>query len=382
MKLNIIFLGTTQGYGYTFSASNMKTEFLSRGMYEQGSICTIINGVVGLKQKDNRELLNKVFASVISYKSRFNQFIDWILNAPQLYRDMKQLRREGMKNVVVLEFPDYHVFLLYVLLSRMLGYKITVISHEWGPTVKSTHWMRKPSVWIYAKTFGYFVDGILPISEYIIQKTKHFGKPYSKVPVLAEFNGIPVRDSSDLYFLYCVYAAYTRVIIPVIEAYMEYLKSANSNYKLILVLGGSDTQVGIITDYLKIHGYEKSVNILRKVPYDELMRLYKNAAALIIPLDPNVEQDCARFSQKIAEYTSSASPIISCNVGEVGHYFKDKESAILCDYSKKGFVNAFLWITEHPLEAERIGKKGYEIGERYFNYKIVGEQLSDFLADL
>lgn len=384
MKLNVVFLDCTSGYGYSFSAVNTKTEFMVLGLKSHGAYCTVINSVVGINEVHHRTVIDNGVCNIISYPKRGNQLISWLKNVDDLKSDLQHLYHRECANIVILESPDYHIYRLYCHYSHKYGYKIATISHEWSPTVKGIHPLRRPFKNLYTRTFGFYSDAILPISEYIIERIKHFGRPYLKVPVLASFDEIPIekKDTSEKYFLYCVYAAYTRVIIPVIEAYMKYLKSANSNYKLILVLGGSDSQVGVVVDYLIRHGFEKNVSIRRKVPYDELMRLYKNAAGLIIPLDPNVEQDYARFSQKIAEYTSSASPIISCKVGEVGHYFKDKESAILCDYSKKGFVNAFLWITEHPLEAERIGKKGYEIGERYFNYKIVGEQLSDFLADL
>ena len=60
-------------------------------------------------------------------------------------------------------------------------------------------------------------------------------------------------------------------------------------------------------------------------------------------------------------------------------YFKDKESAILCDYSEQGFENAFRWVAEHENEARRIGLNGYDIGDKYFNYKVVGGELYRFL---
>lgn len=383
MNLNVVFLDCTSGYGYSFSAVNTKTEFMVLGLKDNGAYCTVINSVVGINEVHHRTVLDNGICNIISYPKKGNQLVSWLKNVDDLKTDLQRLYHRKCTNIIVLESPDYHIYRLYCHYSHKYGYKIVTISHEWSPTIKSIHPLRRPFKNLYTRTFGFYSDAILPISEYIIDKIKYFRKPYLKVPVLASFDEVPAEKGlCEDYFLYCVYAAYTRVIIPIIEAYMEYRDSANGKYKLILVLGGSDTQVNVIIDYLNQHGYEKNVSIRRKVPYDELMRLYKNAAGLIIPLDPNAEQDYARFSQKIAEYTSSASPIISCKVGEVGHYFKDKESAILCEYSKKGFVNAFSWITEHPLEAECIGKKGYEVGENYFNYKIVGKQLFDFLVNL
>lgn len=383
MRLNVVFLDCTSGYGYSFSAVNTKTEFMVLGLKNHGVYCTVINSVVGINEVRQRTVLNNGVCNIISYPKKGNQIVSWLKNVDALKTDLKQLYHQESANVIILESPDYHIYRLYCYYSHKYGYKIATISHEWSPTVRGIHPLRRPFKNLYTRTFGFYSDAILPISEYIIDKINHFNKPYLKVPVLASFDEEPAGEGTAKdYFLYCVYAAYTRVIIPVIEAYMEYLKSANGDYKLILVLGGSDAQVGVVADYLSQQEYGKSVSIRRKVPYGELMGLYRNAAGLIIPLDPDSEQDYARFSQKIAEYASSASPIISCRVGEINYYFKDKESAILCNYGKEGFINAFLWIADHPVEAERIGRNGFEVGKRYFNYKTVGERLSNFLMDL
>lgn len=47
MKLNVVFLDTTNQYGYNYSAANSKTEFIARGLVECGDICNIVNGVYG-----------------------------------------------------------------------------------------------------------------------------------------------------------------------------------------------------------------------------------------------------------------------------------------------------------------------------------------------
>lgn len=385
MRLNVVFLGCTSGYGYSFSAVNTKTEFMVLGLKNQGAYCTVVNSVVGINAVYARTCFNvHGVCDVISYPKKGNQFISPLRNIKALKSDLKQLYRADSKNIIILESPDYHIYLLYCYYAHKYGYKVVTIAHEWLPTVKSIHPLRRPFSFIYTKRFGKYTDAILPISEYIIKKIKHFNRPYLKVPVLASFYELSdiCSKNEEHYFLYCVYAAYKRVIIPIIEAHAQYRKSYEKSYVLILVLGGDDAQVKIISDYVTCHGYDNNVIIRRNVPYNELIDLYRNADGLIIPLDPDSEQDHARFSQKIAEYVSSASPIISCKVGEVDYYFKDKESAILCEYSKHGFMEAFSWVTSHSSEAAFIGRNGYEVGKKYFDYKVVGKQLVDFLKKI
>lgn len=378
---NIIFLGCTQNYGYQFSAANTKIEFLAKGLRELEDQCIIHNGITGTTQTYKKEIKqNPEIGLIITYPQKGNRFISWLFNLPQLFKDLKSYYKKECSNYIILEAPDYHIYLLYIILARLLRYKIAVISHEWLPTVSTTHPIRKPATFLYAYTFGYFADAILPISEYIIKKIQHFQKPYIKIPITAKFNlNTHEEKTKEKYFLYCVYAAYSRVIFKIIDAYSVYETSSEINdIKLVLVLSGSKEQISIIQNYIKHKNQQKNIEIKNKIPYSTLLNLYSNAQSLIIPLNPNNEQDEARFSQKIAEYLSSCSPIISNNVGEIKYYFKDKKDIILCDYSVNGFVNAFKWVTSHPEEAKQIGINGFNLGKKEFDYKILSKKLHDF----
>lgn len=386
--MNVVFLGCTQGYGYNYSAANTKTELIAKGLFEQGCNCTIINSVVGQNIPQSKEILRKEFGKVITFRKKGKQFISWLINIIPLYKVLKEEKGNG-EGVLVLEFPYYHLFLLYVLLGRLLGYRITVIAHEWGSTLKNVKRLRRCSMWLYSKTFGYMVDGILPISEYIIDKIRHFNKPYIKVPVLADFDETDNSEAEQRcaeeksFFLYCVYAAYTRVIYFIIDAYAITKKHAQFEDKLVLVLAGDDNQVKAIADYIIEKKMENDILIKRRLPYKELLELYSKSIALIIPLDPDSEQDHARFSQKIAEYTSSKSPIITNWVGEIPNYFhKNKDVIIAPEFSKDGFEQAFLWCLSHKAILNDIGFRGYCIGKKEFNYKTMGTKLFDFFKTL
>lgn len=380
MKCNVVFLGCTSSYGYAFSATNTKTEFMAMGLCAQGDFCTIINSLVGIPHVNKRTVLHKNdIVDVISYPLKGSQLTSWIYNIADLRNDLKRLYNSDCKNIIVLESPDYHIYRIYCHYAHKFGYKIATIAHEWAPTVKGIHFLRKPFSILYTRTFGFYTDAILPISEYIIEKIKPFRKPYLKIPVLASFDEPVFSKVKGGYFLYCVYAAYKREIIPLIDAFSEFNQKTNDKKRLILVLGGNNEQVKVITDYIDRIGNNGHIEVKRKVAYNELLNLYRSAEALLIPLNPSSMQDRARFSQKIAEYCSSGSPIISCSVGEMAYYFTDRKNAIFCDYSKNGFIDAFEWVSTHPIDAYLIGKQGYELGKREFNYLVYGKKLHRFL---
>lgn len=384
--MNIIFLDCTQNYGHQFSATNSKTRYMIKGLKEYKNSCTIINsinGMVGLRKKEL--IFDSEVGEIITYPLIINKIISWIFNIIPLYHDLKHLRKKEDKNIIFLEFPDFHIYLIYILIARLLKYKIITISHEWGPTIESTRFIKKPLIWMYTKTFGYMVDGILPISEYIIEHIKHFKKPYTKLPIIADYdehplNAISINKNNNPFFLYCVYAGYKRTIIPIIDAFCDY-KEKGGICSLLLILSGTTEQISIIEDYIKNTGMNKYINIKTKVKNSELLEFYSNAIAHIIPLNPKCEQDKARFSQKIAEYLSSGNPVISNNVGEIKHYFTDKKNIILCEYPK-GFSDAFLWINNNPELSREIGLNGYNLGKNNFDFHIIGKNIHIFLTNI
>lgn len=381
-----IFLGCTQNYGYNFSAANTKTEFLARGLHKEGCNVIIHNGIYGSKKVSKKMYVEKEgIGKVVTYKMYGHKLISWIFNLPTLYKYLKKSKIQNSKNFIILELPEYHIFLLYVILGKLLNYKILIISHEWGPIVKSVKLYKRPSMWLFAKTFGYMADGILPISEYIIKKIVHFNKPYLKIPVLADYSKFPdlctKNKDNNSYLLYCVHALYTKQIFMIINSYKHYL-TTNNTFKLYLILSGSNEARNVIKRYIDKENLTSDIKIKYSLPYNELFELYCNAQALIIPLDPNEEQDKARFSQKIAEYLSSGTPIISNEVGEIKHYFKNLNNIILCEYKADSFAETFKWIAKNQKKSKEIGINGFHLGLQEFNYEYYGKKIIEFSNSL
>lgn len=381
--MNIVFLECTQSYGYQFSASNTKMELSAKGLTLMGNSCTIMNGAngfAGVRQTEVKHVDG--VGRIITYPYCRVPVIGFVANLPSLIRDLRHLKKKDNKNVMILANVYLHIYFLYVLIGRILGYKIVAIAHEWVPTVKRRFWIQNFTGRIYARTFGRGIHAILPISHYIWQRAGHFGKPMLMTPILAEYPAtVPTVEKEDR-FVYCVYAFYYRVITMVVDGYGEYLNESGNPYRLTLVLSGPEAQIERVREYVRSRNLQGNISIRSKLPYAELLNTYQSARALLIPLDPNHEQDHARFSQKIAEYLSSGTPVISNNVGEIPYYFKDKENMVLTDYSTRGFAKAMLWVQENATAAIEIGKKGFATGAVEFNHELFGKKLNDFFYTL
>ena len=166
----------------------------------------------------------------------------------------------------------------------------------------------------------------------------------------------------------------------ILNAYKIY-NNANGKLKLTLILNGPQNRLDDIQDEINKMNMQEYVIIKTRLPYNELLNEYATAAALIIPLDPECEQDEARFSQKIAEYLSSKSPIVTNNVGEIKYYFNDDE-VIKCEYSEESFARTFCWIENNMERCHEIGINGYKKGKKEFDYKMKGEEMNHFFASL
>lgn len=165
-----------------------------------------------------------------------------------------------------------------------------------------------------------------------------------------------------------------------INAHNIYVQNGGQ-INLTLVLNGPQHLLNDVQDYINEIGLKDRDIIKTSLPYKKLLEEYRRGQALIIPLDPNYDQDKARFSQKIAEYLSTKSAILTNKVGEINFYFKDDE-IITCDYNETSFADAFKWIETHKENCRKIGSNGYKRGATDFNYKSVGKALRSFLESL
>lgn len=378
--MNIVFAGCSGAYGHTFSAVNTKTRLMALGLIKCGANCSIYDGLLGYGQEEETFMDEGI--EVLLPKRKGSVITGEIKNIPHFYRYLKNKAQCYQKNILVVELPLYHNYLAYTLCAKLLGYKIIVIAHEWAPTLVHKGIYSKLSSFLYTNTFGYFVNGAFPISEYIIKKMAHFKKPYLKVPAIAEFNNQPIeygkRDSG--YFVYCANANYARVANLVIDSFCQYKKGLGS-YNLKLILSGSQNAIDALKERVNHLGINENVTFYSKLPYEELYKYYQNASALIIPLDPEYEQDTARFPQKIAEYCSAATPILTTDVGEAKVYFDDSTS-IKAKFNVDSFCEKMKWIENNPCDSACIGQNGYKLGLEKFEFICCGKKMYDFINTL
>ena len=389
MNNNIIFVETTDGFPKKFTANNSKTELIARGLLNAGDDVTIINKIQGSEfiHKDvEQNSINEL--TYYSFKRYNTERFGYIKNLINQCKILKNLKQKNRNNILIMGQPYFLVFLIEVFIYKILGYKIGITKTEWPSQIKSIKGIKKTDYWLSDNLFGYFIDIVFPISQYIKKKCLKFKKPIFKIPILADFhinysNQHAFPYDSQHYFLLCSTLAYIENITLVIDAF-NILSKDNSAHQIFLklVLSGSKDKMEFIKQYISQNCTHSKVQIYNQIPYDELMSLYKNADGLLIPLQDTI-QDKARFSQKIAEYLSTQNPIITNNIGDIKMYFKDRYNAYIAkSYTKEAFAEIMSEIIQNPNEAKEIGKKGYKTGLNNFDNIRVCKDLSNFISTL
>jgi glycosyltransferase involved in cell wall biosynthesis len=382
---NVVFINTTQNYPFRFSAGNTKMEFIAKGLKETKNSYNIfvINDLIG--NKENMTLLsgkrNEIYYFCLP--RRKNILFTYIQNLFWYVKKLYNIRKNSERNFIFNDTVFYPQFILEIFIAKILGYKLVSICHEWHISFPHKG-IKRLSNYIFDKTFGYFSQGILPISSYLEKKVAHFNKPMLRLPILADFKTQKkvCNTASDSYFVFCGHALYSSTIKLILESHKIIINKGYSA-KLILILSGSKKDLQHIQDRITQYNLTQFIEIKTNIPHNELTLLYENALALLIPLSPHSVQDQARFSQKIAEYLCSQRPIITVNTGEIPYYFENRVTAFIANkFTPEELHLELETVIKDTNLSNEVGLSGFKLGQQKFDYRSNGERVHRFLSSL
>ena len=202
-----------------------------------------------------------------------------------------------------------------------------------------------------------------------------------KIPPIIDFSVFDkvVEINNDKpYFLYCGQANYVENIKFVINSFKR-TDFVNNQFSLVFIIYGDVNAIEYVKQ-LKIESkFPKNIKILTSLSYCDLISYYKTARALLIPIQEHL-QDQARFPYKICEYLASKRPIVSSKVPLIKEYFTDNENILAAKINDPNdFANKLSLLMENGSFADRIGKNGYLLGKKVFNYKTYSKDLKKLL---
>lgn len=377
--MNIVFI-TSIGYPVRLSANTIKTELVAMGLKDAGCKVTIVDYPRGTLE------VNKATEGISDKGLKYfllpqQGMIKCLFSNLKIIKKILVANKEEKDNFVVIGVIYYHLFVALNILCVILGYKRVALFHEWTQSFSGMGLPKKIEAFFNDNTFGYFLNGIFPISHFLEKKTKKFKKRTYMLPVLSTYKRIAKTQSEKKHFTYCASIPYL-IRNQILLQSFSIVHNKFPDIELQLILNGNSHEFKIIDEILTEYRLKDITKIRTKIPQSELYEIYDSSIGLIIPLDPKSLQDESRFSQKIAEYVESKRPIITSNVGEIPYYFKHRVDAMIADYTAEDYAKCMIELIENPQEADIIGINGYNVGKSQFNYAKHGVNIKKFLKSL
>lgn len=177
------------------------------------------------------------------------------------------------------------------------------------------------------------------------------------------------KQPIEPYIAYCGTATNTKDgVDQLIKAFALVVKH-HPEYKLYII-GSTPSKKQRFDNHelTKELGIEKNVVFTGIVPAEQMPQLLKNAN--ILALDrPNNLQAKYGFPTKLGEYLLTENPVVVTEVGDIPLFLIDGESALIAaPDNTQDFADKLCWAIDHPDEANKIGKRGKAVAEKFFNY--------------
>lgn len=387
---HVIFLGESQ-FPYGFAAIQRMT-LIGRALLTEGFDVTVVSrkgswfddGTINFPSKGKHEGISYIYTTGTIFKPRgfFKRNLNKIAGVYGEFKYLKNIKKtEKISLAIVSNRKVLHV-LRYLFYARFFNFPIAINLVEMASAMDIRNNGRyKLNDYILDKWLLKYFDGALPISNKLQDHFKNLAphKPNMKLPIICDFDKFDInKKAQPPYFLYCGSYGYKEVIDFVFESYK--LVERADEVKLYMIINGDNKK--------EIEELEKSTNkqfsnnpvkLFNNIPYSELVALYKNAIALLIPLRDTI-QDTARFPHKIGEYLAAGNPVITTDVGEIKNYFIDEENALVAvKYDPKLFAKKMTYVLDHKEKAIGIGLKGKKLGLENFDFKMQAKVLKKFI---
>ncbi len=391
---HIIFLGETR-FPYGFAAVQRMT-LMSKALLSAGIKVTIIcrkgswkkSEYLDFNYQGNFEGIDYIYTSKIIYKPEgfLKRNIQKLRGVYGEYKYLKESKKnDGIEVAIISNRAVFHVF-RYYLFSVFFDFPIVINLVEMASSMQHRNAIiEKLNDYLLDKWVMRLFDGALPISDKLMD---YYGsispsKPVLKLPILCDFDKFdkPRSTEEEPYFLYCGSMGYKQVIDFIIKAYQTLVDDHDTKLYMI-VSDCNKKEIELLEEEINIIFKNKAVKLFSNIPYEQLVYLYINAVALLIPLRPTI-QDSSRFPHKIGEYLASGNPVITTNVGEIKNYFEDGKTALIADnFEIDLFAEKMRFVLENPEKAKKIGQNGKKLGFKEFHYKNHGNRIKNFMQEL
>lgn len=207
-----------------------------------------------------------------------------------------------------------------------------------------------------------------------------------EVPILVDVTEQPegaLVSALDPLVVFAGAPVYDETVVFIVRA-MEHVWRHFPACRLVITGAreGDPVAVSLAKRIARETGGDDRVRLAGYLPRRDLLRLYREASALLIPLFDDV-RSAARFPTKIGEYLASARPIVTTRVGEIPRHFQDGVNAFVSEADDPEAYG--LKICEALSDRERasaVGVAGRAYAVTHFHYGLHGTALVRFFGEV
>jgi len=371
-------------------AQTQRLLLVAKGLNEQKCNITVLcrYGIyneknTNIKSTGQYENINYIYCSGFSYRPNaffLRNLRKMIGSFVELYLLLKY-RITGDLAYIYVSTNCFRHILYYSLISKILFVPSVIDNTEFWSAFK------KKNFGIGAKLYDYLspllFNKVICISDFLYNHSVKFkkGSNVIKIPAIVDFSKfnfsqirIPVYEKT---ILFCGSATYYDIIDFAISAFE--LADTNSVKLIIVASNGREPDFIKLNERIRNSPKAYAVELKSNLLFSDLINLYIDSYALLIPIRPNI-QDIARFPHKLGEYTASKSIIITTKNGEIPNYFEDMKNALVTEeYNVSLFAAKIEYAIHNYCMLNDLREASYETGLKYFDYKLNGAKIYNFL---
>lgn len=189
------------------------------------------------------------------------------------------------------------------------------------------------------------------------------------------------KKSPFPYLAYCgIVSFYKDGVNDLLKAF-EIVHQYDSQIKLMIIgRFADDTVKDRCYEMVQQMSLTDSVIFTGMVSSDKMPQLLLDAEILLLAR-PNNKQSQYGFPTKLGEYLMTANPVVLTDVGDMSQYLDNKSAIFSKPDDINDFANKIIWIMDNRNIACEIGKKGKEVAENKFNYKIETHKMISFICE-
>lgn len=391
MKVNKIYIVTNIPIPNGYAPTNRILSYVS-GFERNNVECEVvifrkterINKKINIDTKGiiGKTKYSYLYKSTVISKYFLKRRIDNILGIVRLFL-YASFRMERQSAIIY--YSEYTQYAFCLKMAKLLNRSILLLKEESEHPFVRKKMKTRFSWWVFNKIHYHLFDGLLLMTRNLIN---YFDDKYPTIPKvhipmtvdLVRFYNVESKRKKIITYVGSLINEKDGILI-LLEAFSKVVDKFKE-YKLIVCGYAStkkqkDTFLNLINE-LRI---QRNIIFYENISRNKVPQLLKSSTVLVLPRPMSLQAQNG-FPTKLGEYLASGVPTLVTSVGEIPHYLKDGESAFI---AKPGDVDCLVQklteILDNYMFAIKVGQRGEQVAERYFNNTKQTKKIIDFIED-